>query len=63
MLNKFKNLVVAEEGQGLSEYGLLIAGVVGVVAAAVLVLQATLGDAKTGLFKKVSDAIDNALGH
>ncbi|WP_129689927.1 Flp family type IVb pilin [Gottfriedia acidiceleris] len=38
MLNKIKNFVVAEEGQGLSEYGLLLAGIVVVVIAAVAVL-------------------------
>lgn len=27
MLNKIKNLVVEEEGQGMAEYGLILAGV------------------------------------
>lgn len=49
MLNKIKNLVVAEEGQGLSEYGLLLAGVVAVVAIAVTALSGGL----TGLFNKI----------
>lgn len=42
MLQKIKNLVVEEEGQGLSEYGLILAGVVVVAAAAVLTLTGAL---------------------
>ena len=44
MLAKIKNLVVEEEGQGLSEYGLLLAGIVAVVAVAVLALKGGLGE-------------------
>ena len=41
MLAKMKNLVVEEKGQGLSEYGLILAGVVVVAGDAVI---GTLGD-------------------
>ena len=46
MVNKMKQLVMEEEGQGLSEYGLVLAGVVTVVAAAIILLK----DEITGLF-------------
>lgn len=53
MLAKMKNLVVEEEGQGLSEYGLILAGVVVVAVAAVALLTDGLkdlfGDLKTKL--------------
>jgi pilus assembly protein Flp/PilA len=42
MLQKIKNLVVEEEGQGLSEYGLILAGVVVLAVAAVGVLTGAL---------------------
>ncbi|WP_139311271.1 Flp family type IVb pilin [Bacillus sp. MRMR6] len=42
MLAKMKNLVVEEDGQGLSEYGLILAGVVVVAAAAVVTLTGAL---------------------
>jgi pilus assembly protein Flp/PilA len=42
MLQKIKNLLVEEEGQGLSEYGLILAGVVVVAAAAVVTLTGAL---------------------
>ncbi|MFS0775389.1 Flp family type IVb pilin [Neobacillus sp. 3P2-tot-E-2] len=57
MLNKIKNLVVQEEGQGLSEYGLVLAGVVAVVALAV----ATLSGGITGLFTEIKNKLDAAL--
>jgi pilus assembly protein Flp/PilA len=56
MLQKLKNLVVEEEGQGLSEYGLLLAGVVVVVAAAVLALSGSL----SGLMDKITAILDAA---
>ncbi|MFC4321746.1 Flp family type IVb pilin [Litchfieldia salsa] len=42
MLNKMRVLIKEEQGQGLSEYGLVLAGVVVVVAAAVILLQAEI---------------------
>ncbi|PGS51942.1 Flp family type IVb pilin [Bacillus sp. AFS041924] len=54
MLAKIKNLVVEEEGQGLSEYGLLLAAVVGVVAAAVLLLS----DSMDTLFKRIGKLLN-----
>lgn len=54
MLEKMKNLVVEEEGQGLSEYGLLIAGVVIVVGVAIALLQTELETLFTGLLDDVA---------
>ena len=42
MVNKMKQLVMEEEGQGLSEYGLILAGVVVVAAAFVASLSPAL---------------------
>jgi pilus assembly protein Flp/PilA len=53
MLQKLKNLVVEEEGQGLSEYGLLLAGVVGIVIIAVVALRTEI----TSLFTDIIKAI------
>ncbi len=49
MVNKLKQLAVEEEGQGLSEYGLVLAGVVTVVAVVIAVLQKEITDLFTGL--------------
>jgi pilus assembly protein Flp/PilA len=56
MLQKFKNLVVEEEGQGLSEYGLILAGVVVVAVAAVGLLTGSLED----LFERLQGLLDEA---
>ncbi|MGJ7919183.1 Flp family type IVb pilin [Neobacillus sp. LXY-4] len=50
MLEKMKNLVVEEEGQGMVEYGLIIA-LIGIVVAAAF---PTLTDALAALFTKVA---------
>jgi pilus assembly protein Flp/PilA len=42
MVNKMKQLVMEEEGQGLSEYGLILAGVVVVAVAVVGALTGAL---------------------
>lgn len=55
MLAKIKNLVVEEEGQGLSEYGLLLAGIVVVVAAAVTALTTGFGDLFSDIEKLLTD--------
>lgn len=49
MVNKMKQLVMEEEGQGLSEYGLVLAGVVTVVAAAIVLLRTEITDLFTNL--------------
>ncbi|SCC22558.1 pilus assembly protein Flp/PilA [[Bacillus] enclensis] len=49
MVNKLKQLVVEEEGQGLSEYGLVLAGVVAVVAIAVALLETEIRGLFTNL--------------
>ena len=57
MLQKMKNLVVEEKGQGLSEYGLILAGVVVVAVSAVTLLTGALD----GLFTKLKGKLDSAL--
>jgi pilus assembly protein Flp/PilA len=54
MLQKLKNLVVEEEGQGLSEYGVLLAGVVVVVVAAVTLLKSQISTLFTDIFKNIT---------
>lgn len=49
MVNKMKQLVMEEEGQGLSEYGLVLAGVVAVVAVAIGLLRTEITNLFTGL--------------
>ncbi|WP_462411050.1 Flp family type IVb pilin [Neobacillus sp. Marseille-QA0830] len=56
MLEKMKNLVVEEEGQALTEYGLIIA-LVGIACIAVL---GYLGDELFNKLKVVKDAIKNS---
>jgi pilus assembly protein Flp/PilA len=57
MLQKIKNLVVEEEGQGLSEYGLILAGIVAVAVLAVT----TLSGALNGLMGKIAAALNGAI--
>jgi pilus assembly protein Flp/PilA len=58
MLNKIQNLVVQEEGQGMTEYGLLLAVVVVVVVAALTIFQETI----ESLFRTVTEKINEAIG-
>ena len=53
MLEKMKNLVVEEEGQGLTEYGLILAAIV-LVAVGVIAL---LGPAIEGKFDEIIDEL------
>ncbi|MBO8172212.1 MAG: Flp family type IVb pilin [Bacillaceae bacterium] len=55
MLEKLKRLLVEEEGQGLSEYGLII----GLVALAVIALLATLGDQLKNIFNSIINTLSN----
>lgn len=58
MLKKIKSLVVEEQGQGMTEYGLLLAVVVVVVVAALAIFKEQLLALFTKIFKKISDAVD-----
>ncbi|WP_141771926.1 Flp family type IVb pilin [Rossellomorea aquimaris] len=49
MMNKLKQLAVEEEGQGLSEYGLVVAGVVVIVVAALALLEGEINELFGGL--------------
>ncbi|NWQ39368.1 Flp family type IVb pilin [Bacillus sp. EB106-08-02-XG196] len=57
MLQKIKGLFIEEEGQGLSEYGLILAGIVVVAVSAVGILSGSL----TGLFNDLKAKLDSAL--
>jgi pilus assembly protein Flp/PilA len=54
VLKKMKNLVVEEEGQGLSEYGLILAGVVVVAVSATALLTGSI----TTLFGKLKAKLE-----
>ena len=58
MLKKMKNLVVQEEGQALTEYGLII----GLIAVAVIAGVTLLGGQLNALVKKVTDALATPSG-
>lgn len=50
---KFKSLLSSRKGQGLAEYGLIIALVAIVVIAAIT----TMGENLTGVFEKIADSL------
>lgn len=56
MLNKIKNLIIAEEGQGMTEYGLVL----GVIAIAVVAILVTMRGQITSLFQQASDKLTEA---
>jgi pilus assembly protein Flp/PilA len=53
MLKKIKSLFKEEEGQGMTEYGLVL----GIIAVAVIAVLAALRDQIVGLFKSVMDTL------
>jgi pilus assembly protein Flp/PilA len=55
MLQKLKNLVREEEGQAVTEYGLII----GLVVVGVVALMATIGDELVEVFTSISNQIQN----
>ncbi|MHC1721446.1 MAG: Flp family type IVb pilin [Clostridiaceae bacterium] len=57
MLEKILGLFREEEGQGATEYGLMVVLVVVVVGAALLLFKNSLSD----LFTSISDKIDGAV--
>lgn len=54
MLKRLRNLVTDEEGQGMVEYGLLLALIAVVVIAALL----TLGPKVAGIFTEVGEKLN-----
>ncbi|GLB60537.1 Flp family type IVb pilin [Cytobacillus sp. NCCP-133] len=50
MLNKIKGLFIEEEGQGMTEYGMIL----GLVAVGVIGALVILKDKIAGLFEKIS---------
>jgi pilus assembly protein Flp/PilA len=53
MLQKMKNLVVEEEGQALTEYGLII----GLIVVGVIVFLGTVGDELVEIFTDLATKI------
>jgi pilus assembly protein Flp/PilA len=53
MLKKFKELFIEEEGQGMTEYGLIL----GLIAAGVIAVLVLLGPKIAAMFSKVNDAL------
>jgi pilus assembly protein Flp/PilA len=51
MVNKLKQLVVQEEGQGMTEYGLIL----GLIAVAAIAVLAFLGDEIKEVFQAIVD--------
>jgi pilus assembly protein Flp/PilA len=58
MLNIVKNLILAEEGQGMTEYGLVL----GAIAIGVVAVLALLREQIVGLFTKVTTELKSAGG-
>ncbi len=56
-IRKIKNYLVSERGQGMVEYGLIIALVAIVVIAAIVLLGGNL----TGIFNKTADTLGSAV--
>lgn len=56
MINKIKNLVGAEEGQGMTEYGLVL----GVIAIAVVGVLVTMRGQILSLFQQASTKLTEA---
>ncbi|MEH7333229.1 Flp family type IVb pilin [Neobacillus drentensis] len=54
MLKKIKNLVVQEEGQALTEYGLIIALVAVLIAGALITFKGKIAD----VFTTISNYLD-----
>ncbi len=54
MINKMRNLIVVEEGQGMTEYGLVL----GVITVAVLVAITTRREKILTLFNTRNNALD-----
>ncbi|MEH7094849.1 Flp family type IVb pilin [Neobacillus vireti] len=56
MMNKFKALVVEEQGQGMTEYGLIL----GLVALAAVVALTTMGGKIKDLFTNAGDKLTSS---
>ncbi|WP_017754551.1 Flp family type IVb pilin [Calidifontibacillus oryziterrae] len=55
MVNKLKGLVIEEQGQGMTEYGLVL----GIIAVAVVGVLAFLREEILEMFNGVKDAVSN----
>lgn len=56
MMNKVKGLLAEEQGQGMTEYGLVL----GVIAVGVVAILFALKNNITTLFNKVNNDVSNA---
>lgn len=53
MINKLRNLVAEEQGQGMTEYGLVL----GIIAIAAVTILVTMRNQITSLFQQASDKL------
>jgi pilus assembly protein Flp/PilA len=58
MIEIFKNLVMEEEEQGMTEYGLIL----GLIAVGVITVIVTLGEQIQGFFTDITDSITEETG-
>ncbi|UOF91308.1 Flp family type IVb pilin [Fodinisporobacter ferrooxydans] len=58
MIRKMRNLVVAEEGQGLTEYGLIL----GLIAIAVVAILGTMGGKLNSIFQNIVSNLNGSSG-
>ena len=56
MMNKIRTLIIEEQGQGMTEYGLVL----GVIAIAVVGILVTMRGQITAMFQNASDKIGQA---
>jgi pilus assembly protein Flp/PilA len=54
MVNKFKQLVVQEEGQGMTEYGLVL----GVIAVGAVAIVTAFGEYVEGLWEMIRENLE-----
>lgn len=57
MMKKLNALLTEEQGQGMTEYGLVLAGIAVVVVAAVVILK----DNISAIFDKIATALSEAI--
>jgi pilus assembly protein Flp/PilA len=61
MLNKIKNLATEEQGQGMTEYGLLLAVVVVIVVGALTIFRDSITDLLNDVGDKLKSATSNVV--
>ncbi|NHC41382.1 Flp family type IVb pilin [Bacillus sp. MM2020_1] len=60
MMKKMKALLTEEQGQGMTEYGLVLAGIAVVVVGAVVILKDKIGAIFTSISTSLTSAISGS---